>query len=93
MGAEPTCSCTQLGHLANLLKNRVNSQQNPSLYEVWKPKIAEDIEKQMVRRLSRDGKIPGTCTGTMTAVVPGMAPGAGDGGCHRNFGGELGQRM
>lgn len=26
MGAEPTCSCTQLGHLADLLKNREKNQ-------------------------------------------------------------------
>ena len=26
VGAEPTCSCTQMGHLADLLKNKVNSQ-------------------------------------------------------------------
>ena len=44
VGAEPTCACTQLGHLADLLKNRLNSQQNPSLYEVWKPKIADSKE-------------------------------------------------
>ena len=68
MGAEPTCSCTQLGHLANLLKNRVNSQQNPSLYEVWRPKIAEDIEKQLVRRLCWEGKVPGICAGTRAAM-------------------------
>ena len=43
MGPEPTCLCTQLEYLADLLKNRVNNQQNPSLYEVWKPKIAEDV--------------------------------------------------
>ena len=38
VGAEPTCSSTQLGHLDDLLKNRLNSQQNLRKYEVWKPK-------------------------------------------------------
>ena len=31
--------------LAGIVRNRVNSQLNPSLYEVGRPKIAEDIEK------------------------------------------------
>ena len=43
VGAEHTCSCTQLGHLVDLLKNRVNSQWYPSLYEVWKLKTEEDV--------------------------------------------------
>ena len=45
MGAEPSSPCAQLEHLANLLRNIVNSQWNPSLYEIWKPKGVEDIEK------------------------------------------------
>ena len=45
---EPSSPCAQLEHLPDLLRNRVNIQQNPSLYEVWRPKIIEDIEKQMV---------------------------------------------
>ena len=49
-------SRAQLEHLANLLRNRVNSQWNPSLYEVWRQKIVEDIEKQTVRRLQSPGE-------------------------------------
>ena len=49
MGEEPSSPCTQLEHLANLLRNRVDSQWNPTLYEVWRPKFVEDIEIQMVR--------------------------------------------
>ena len=64
----------KMGHLADLLKNRVNSQWNPSLYEVWRQKIAEDIEKQPVRRLCWDGKVPGICVGTKAAVAPSPAP-------------------
>ena len=64
MGAEPISPCAQWEHLANPMLNRVNRQQNPSLYEVWRQKIAEDIEKQMVRRLRLDGKVPGICVGT-----------------------------
>ena len=67
----------KMGHLADLLKNRVNSQWNPSLYEVWKPMIAEDIEKWMVRRLCKGSKVPGTCMGMKAAVTPGLVPGAG----------------
>ena len=39
----------QLEYLADRLRKRVNSQWNPSLYEVWRQKILEDIEKQTVR--------------------------------------------
>ena len=42
MGADPTSPCAQLEHLADLLRNRVNIQWNPS---IGRPKIAEDIEK------------------------------------------------
>ena len=59
--AEPSSPCAQLEHLANLLRNRVNSQWNPSLYEVLRPEILEDIKKQMVRRLHWEGKVPGMC--------------------------------
>ena len=77
MGAEPSSPCAQLEHLANLLRNRVNSQWNPSLYKVWRQKIAEDSEKQMVRGLCWDGKVPGICTGTKDAMAPGLAPAIG----------------
>ena len=56
---KPSSPYAQLEHLADLLRNRVNSQRIPNLYEVWKPKIAEDIEKQTVRRLHWDRKVPG----------------------------------
>ena len=64
MGVEPSSLCAQLGHLADLLRKTVNSQWNPSLYEVWRTKIVEDIEKQTVKRLHWDGKVPGICAGT-----------------------------
>ena len=72
MGVEPSSPCAQLEHLADLLRNRVNSQWNPSLYEVWRPKIVDDIEKQMVRRLCWDSKVPGTCMRTKAAAAPGQ---------------------
>ena len=73
----PSSPCAQLQHLADLPRNRVNCQHNPSLYEIWKQKIAEDIEKQTVRRLSWDGKVPGICAGTKAAAAPSLAPAAG----------------
>ena len=79
MRAEPSSLCAQLEHLANLLRNRVNSQQNPSLYEVWRPKIAEDIEKQLVRRLCWEGKVPGMCMGAKACITsPEPAAGYGE---------------
>ena len=70
MGAEPISPCTQFEDLADLLRNRVNSQRNPSLYEVWRQKIKDDIEKQMVRRLHWDGKVAGICMRTKAAMPP-----------------------
>ena len=34
-----TSPCAQVEHLADLLRNGVNSQWNPSIYEGWKPKL------------------------------------------------------
>ena len=70
MGVEPSSPCAQLEHLADLLRNRVNSQWNPSLYEVWRQKFTENIEKQMVMRLNWDGKVPGIYSGTKAAAAP-----------------------
>ena len=75
MGAEPTCSCTQLGHLADSPKNKVNSEQDLSQYEAWKPKCAEDALKQAVRRFYwPTGKVSG--------------PDSGDLGYHKDIRGE-----
>ena len=63
MGAEPSSPCAQLEHLADLLRNRVDSQWNPSLYEIWRPKIAEDIEKQW-----------GDCAGTVRSLGSAQGP-------------------
>ena len=45
MGAESTSPRTRVKHLADLLRNRANSQQYLNIYEDWRPKIVEDIEK------------------------------------------------
>ena len=79
VGAEPSSLCAQLGHLADLLRKTVNSQWNPSLYEVWRTKISENIEKQTVRRLHWDGKVPRICAETNAAAAPSPVPAAGYG--------------
>ena len=69
MGAESTSLYTQMKHLANLLRNKAISQQNPSIYEDKRPKSVEDTEKT-VRGLLQDNKVPGT----NATVAPGLEP-------------------
>ena len=45
MGAESTSPSTWVKHIADLLRNKANSQQYPYINEDWRPKIVEDIEK------------------------------------------------
>ena len=45
MGAELTSPCTWVKHLPTLLRNKANSQKQPSVYEDRKPKSTEDTEK------------------------------------------------
>ena len=45
MGAESTSPWAWVKHLANPLRNRTNRHWYSSIYEVWRPKIVEDIEK------------------------------------------------
>ena len=45
VGVESTSPCTQVKHLADLLRNEANSQQYPSVYEDRRPKSIEDTEK------------------------------------------------
>ena len=54
MGAELTSPCTWVKHLPILLRNKVNSQKQLSIYEDRRPKSTEDTEKT-------DGK--GTASG------------------------------
>ena len=37
--------CTQVKHLANHLRNRATSQRYSSIYEDWRGKNVEDVEK------------------------------------------------
>ena len=45
MGAESTSPCTWVKHLADLLRNKANNEQYPSVYEDRRPKSIEDTEK------------------------------------------------
>ena len=87
MGVEPNSPCANLEHLGDLLKKRVYSQQNHSIYEVWRPKIAEAIGKQTVRRLRWDGNVPGICAGDQGCCGP--QPNA----CHKILEGELDHQL
>ena len=44
MGAESPSPWAWVKHLADLLRNRENSQRHSLVYEDWRPKIVEDIE-------------------------------------------------
>ena len=74
MVVESTPRCTWVKHLANLLRNKANSQQYPSVYEDRRLKSIEDTKKQMVGGLLQDKKVPGTSTGTRAAAAPGPGP-------------------
>ena len=74
MGAEPTSPYAQVEQLTNLLKNRVNSQWNPSVHGRLEAKTIENIEKQTIRRLYWDNKVPGTRAGTRAAAAPSLVP-------------------
>ena len=48
----------------------MNSQQYPSIYEDWRPKL----KNQTVRRVLWDNKVPWTSMGTRAAAAPGLVP-------------------
>ena len=58
MGAESTSPCTQVKHLADLLRNKANSQQYPSVYEDRRPKSIENAEKTDGKRIASGQKGP-----------------------------------
>ena len=71
MGVESTSPCTWVKHLADLLRNKANSQQYPSIYEDRRPKSIEDAEKTVNLQ---DNKVPGTSRETRATAAPGPAP-------------------
>ena len=74
MGVELTSPCAWVEHLADLLRNRVNSQWYPSIDEDWRSKLYRTLKNQRVRRVLQDNKVPETSAGTRATADPGPAP-------------------
>ena len=74
MVAESTSPCTQVKHLADLLRSKAKSQQYPSIYEDRRPKSIEDTEKTDGKGMLQDKKVPGTSAGTSATAAPGRSP-------------------
>ena len=74
MGAEFTSPCTQVKHLANLLRNKVSRQQYPSIYEDKRPKIIEDTEKTDGNGIASGQKGPWDQCGDQGDCSPRPAP-------------------
>ena len=72
MGAESTSPCTWVKHLPNLLSNRANGEQNPSIYEDRRPKSKEDIEKTDGKGIASGQKGPWDQHGTRATAAPGL---------------------
>ena len=70
MGAESTSLCTWVKHLPNLLRNKVNNQQYPSVYED-RPKSIEDTEKTDSKGIPSGQKVPGNNARTRVTAAPG----------------------
>ena len=77
MGAESTSLCSQVKHLADLLRNKANSQQYPSIYEDRRPKSIEDTEKTDSKGIASGQKGPwdqrgdqGSCNHMPTPAEP-----------------------
>ena len=58
MGAELTSLCTWVKHLPILLRNKANSQKQPSIYEDRRPKGIEDTEKREGKGIASGQKGP-----------------------------------
>ena len=58
MGEESTSLCTWVKHLPHLLRNKANSQKQPSIYEDRKPKSTEDTEKTEGKGIASGQKGP-----------------------------------
>ena len=70
MGAESTSPCTWVKHLADLLRNKVNSQQYPSIFEDRRPKSIEDTEKTDKQVEAVNTRIPPGRENPPTKVIP-----------------------
>ena len=58
VGAELTSPCTWVKHLPTPLRNKVNSQKQPSVYEDRRPKSTEDTEKTECKGIASRQKGP-----------------------------------
>ena len=74
MGAESTSLCTWVKHLADLLRNKVNSQQHPSVYEDRRPKSIEVTEKTDSKGIASGQKCPWGQHGDQGNCSPRPAP-------------------
>ena len=77
MGAELTSLCTCVKQLPILLRNKVNSQKQPSIYEDRKSKSREDTEKTEGKGIASGQKCPwdqrrdqGSCSPRPTPAGP-----------------------
>ena len=77
VGAESTSPHTWVKHLANLLRNKANSQQYPSIYEDRRPKSIEDTENTKGKGIASVQKSPwdqprgqGNCNPRPTPAKP-----------------------
>ena len=74
MGAESTSPCVSVKHLPDLLRNKANSQQYPSIYEDRRPKSIEDTEKTDGKGIASGQKGPWDQRGDQGDCSPRPAP-------------------
>ena len=70
MGAELTSPCTWVKHLPTLLRNKANSQKQPSFYEDKRPKSTEDTEKTEGKGIASRQKGPWDQCGDQGSCSP-----------------------
>ena len=80
MGAESTSLCTWVKHIANLLRNKANSQQCPRVYEDRRPKSIEDTEKTDSKGIASGQKGPWNQHGDQGNCSPRPVPAGPDPG-------------
>ena len=74
MGAESTFPCTWVKYLPDLLRNKANSQQYPSVYEDRRPKTIEDTEKTDSKGIASGQKGPWDQRGEQGECSPRPVP-------------------
>ena len=70
MGAELTSPCTWVKHLPILLRNKANSQKQPSVYKDERPKSTEDTEKTEGKGIASGQKGPWDQRGDQGSCSP-----------------------